>query len=108
MVPIARKLCLVLTLVALVGLVGTLPAQATPVLNLGYSVIGAGTTMTNACNAAIALVEDHCASHGTISTHAGRCTDVYDRITGEYLTTICDCTASTGLCLNFIPHPFGG
>jgi len=43
-----------------------------------------------------------------ISTAAGRCTDVYDLFTGEYMTTICDCTASTGFCGVAFPHGFGG
>jgi len=101
MVSIARKSCLVLALVALSFAVSTLPAQAAP----GYSAIGAGTTMTNACNAAIALVDDHCDMHGAITTTPGRCTKVYDPWTGEYMTTICDCTASTSLCLIAMPFP---
>lgn len=108
MVSIARKSCLALALAALALAVNTLPAQATPAPQLGYSAIAAGTTMAKACAAATALVADHCSVHGAISTNPGRCTDVYDPWSGEYMTTICDCTASTGLCANFRPPTFPG
>ena len=104
MTSTARKSCLLLTLAVLAFGFNSLSAEVAPMP--GYSARGAGTTMTNACNAAIALVEDHCDLHGAITTYPGRCTDVYDPWTGAYMTTICDCTAKTGLCL--IARPFPG
>ncbi len=101
---IARKSCLMLALALLAFSFNALSAQV-PLPLPGYSVVGAGTTMTNACNDAIAKVQAHCAMHGAINTYPGRCTDVYDPWTGEYRTTICDCTAKTGLCLNPIAFP---
>jgi hypothetical protein len=89
-----------LTAVALLAMVSASPAVATPAF-LSHSQKGFGTTMSQACEGAIALIEKNCAFHGTITTSPHSCRESWTPFIGEVV--ICDCTATATFCANLTP-----
>ena len=97
------SLALALAFVAALAAGSSVPASAqwTPATLPLISFLGVSDTMSEACDLALAELEESCQIHGAVSYDRGRCITTYPPFLDP--VTLCDCKAQTRICINSFP-----